>query len=149
MSLVKEFKEFALKGNVMDLAVGVIIGGAFSTIVNSVVKDLIMPVVGVATGGLDFSNKFGSECFTRRVSLGNRRIVRAPHADVLAQSARDFQRYVHGFGTTDVVRITDPQRQAHDGYVHARNSRQFLCTCAPQYPLRVYRLTTSPDKRQM
>ena len=45
MSMVKEFKEFALKGNVMDLAVGVIIGGAFSTIVNSIVKDLIMPVV--------------------------------------------------------------------------------------------------------
>jgi len=58
MSMITEFKEFALKGNVMDLAVGVIIGGAFSTIVNSVVKDLIMPVVGVATGGLDFSNKF-------------------------------------------------------------------------------------------
>ena len=58
MSMIKEFKEFALKGNVMDLAVGVIIGGAFSTIVNSIVKDLIMPVVGVVTGGLDFSNKF-------------------------------------------------------------------------------------------
>ncbi|CAD6510808.1 large conductance mechanosensitive channel protein MscL [Paraburkholderia metrosideri] len=58
MSMIKEFKEFALKGNVMDLAVGVIIGGAFSTIVNSVVKDLIMPIVGLALGGLDFSNKF-------------------------------------------------------------------------------------------
>jgi large conductance mechanosensitive channel len=58
MSIVKEFKEFALKGNVMDLAVGVIIGGAFSTIVNSIVKDLIMPIIGVATGGLDFSNQF-------------------------------------------------------------------------------------------
>lgn len=58
MSIVKEFKEFAVKGNVMDLAIGVIIGAAFSTIVNSIVKDLIMPVVGVATGGLDFSNKF-------------------------------------------------------------------------------------------
>src|ERR1700738_2164273 len=58
MSIVKEFKEFALKGNVMDLAVGVIIGGAFSTIVNSTVKDLIMPIIGVATGGLDFSNQF-------------------------------------------------------------------------------------------
>lgn len=58
MSMVKEFKEFALKGNVMDLAVGVIIGGAFSNIVNSLVKDLIMPVVGVVTGGIDFSNKF-------------------------------------------------------------------------------------------
>jgi large conductance mechanosensitive channel len=56
--MIKEFKEFAVKGNVMDLAVGVIIGGAFSTIVNSIVKDLIMPIVGVATGGLDFSNKF-------------------------------------------------------------------------------------------
>ncbi|WP_028224804.1 large conductance mechanosensitive channel protein MscL [Paraburkholderia ferrariae] len=58
MSMIKEFKEFAVKGNVMDLAVGVIIGGAFSNIVNSVVKDLIMPVIGVITGGLDFSNKF-------------------------------------------------------------------------------------------
>ncbi|MEA3119071.1 MAG: large conductance mechanosensitive channel [Paraburkholderia sp.] len=58
MSIVKEFKDFAVKGSVMDLAIGVIIGGAFSTIVNSIVKDLIMPVVGVATGGLDFSNKF-------------------------------------------------------------------------------------------
>jgi large conductance mechanosensitive channel len=58
MSMIKEFKEFAIKGNVMDLAVGVIIGGAFSTIVNSIVKDLIMPVVGVVAGGLDFSNKF-------------------------------------------------------------------------------------------
>jgi len=58
MSIVQEFKEFAVKGNVMDLAVGVIIGGAFSTIVNSVVKDLIMPVIGVVTGGLDFSNMF-------------------------------------------------------------------------------------------
>lgn len=58
MSMIEEFKSFAMKGNVMDLAVGVIIGGAFSGIVNSVVKDLIMPVVGVVTGGLDFSNKF-------------------------------------------------------------------------------------------
>ena len=58
MSMIEEFKSFALKGNVMDLAVGVIIGGAFSTIVNSIVKDLIMPVVGLATGGLDFSNMF-------------------------------------------------------------------------------------------
>jgi large conductance mechanosensitive channel len=58
MSMIQEFKSFALKGNVMDLAVGVIIGGAFSTIVNSIVKDLIMPIVGLATGGLDFSNLF-------------------------------------------------------------------------------------------
>lgn len=56
MGMMDEFKEFALKGNVMDLAVGVIIGGAFGKIVDSVVGDLIMPVVGKATGGLDFSN---------------------------------------------------------------------------------------------
>lgn len=58
MSIIKEFKEFAVKGNVMDLAVGVIIGGAFSKIVDSLVKDLIMPIISVLTGGLDFSNKF-------------------------------------------------------------------------------------------
>ena len=56
MSMVKEFKEFALEGNVMDLAVGVIIGAAFGKIVDSVVNDLIMPIVGKAVGGLDFSN---------------------------------------------------------------------------------------------
>ena len=58
MSIIKEFKEFAVEGNVMDLAVGVIIGGAFSKIVDSLVKDLIMPIISVLTGGLDFSNKF-------------------------------------------------------------------------------------------
>jgi large conductance mechanosensitive channel len=58
MSISSEFKEFALKGNVVDLAVGVIIGAAFGKIVDSIVKDLIMPLVGKAVGGLDFSNKF-------------------------------------------------------------------------------------------
>ena len=58
MSFTSEFKEFAVKGNVMDLAVGVIIGGAFGKIVDSVVKDLIMPVVGKVLGGLDFSSYF-------------------------------------------------------------------------------------------
>ncbi len=58
MSIASEFKEFAVKGNVIDLAVGVIIGGAFGKIVDSVVGDLIMPVVGRIFGGLDFSNYF-------------------------------------------------------------------------------------------
>lgn len=58
MSLASEFKEFAIKGNVVDLAVGVIIGAAFGKIVDSVVKDLIMPIVGRVVGGLDFSNHF-------------------------------------------------------------------------------------------
>ena len=56
MSMASEFKEFAIKGNAMDLAVGVIIGGAFGKIVDSLVKDLVMPVVGRIFGGLDFSN---------------------------------------------------------------------------------------------
>ena len=58
MSFISEFKSFALKGNVVDLTVGVIIGGAFSKIVDSVVGDLIMPVVSKAFGGLDFSNYY-------------------------------------------------------------------------------------------
>jgi large conductance mechanosensitive channel len=58
MSFASEFKEFATKGNVVDLAVGVIIGAAFGKIVDSLVKDLIMPVVGRIFGGLDFSNYF-------------------------------------------------------------------------------------------
>jgi large conductance mechanosensitive channel len=56
MAMMKEFREFALKGNVMDLAVGVIIGAAFGKIVTSLVDDIIMPVVGKVTGGVDFAN---------------------------------------------------------------------------------------------
>src|SRR6202790_2918179 len=56
--MLKEFREFALKGNVVDLAVGVIIGAAFGSIVISLVGDIIMPMVGAITGGLDFSNYF-------------------------------------------------------------------------------------------
>jgi len=63
MSMLRDFRDFALKGNVIDLAVAVIIGAAFGKIVDSLVKDLIMPVIGRATGGLDFSNYF--------VMLGN------------------------------------------------------------------------------
>ena len=58
MSFASEFKEFATKGNVVDLAVGVIIGGAFGKIVDSLVGDIVMPLVGKVFGGLDFSNHF-------------------------------------------------------------------------------------------
>jgi len=58
MSMLKDFRSFAVKGNVVDLAVGVIIGAAFGKIVDSIVKDLVMPLVGIAVGRLDFSNKF-------------------------------------------------------------------------------------------
>jgi len=63
MGFFSEFREFAVKGNVVDLAVGVIIGGAFGKIVDSAVKDLIMPLIGKVVGGLDFSNYF--------ITLGN------------------------------------------------------------------------------
>lgn len=56
--LIGEFKEFIMRGNVMDMAVGVIIGGAFGSIISSLVDDILMPVISLATGGLDFSNWF-------------------------------------------------------------------------------------------
>jgi len=56
--MLKEFKEFAMRGNVLDMAVGIIIGAAFGTIVNSFVNDVIMPPVGLALGGVDFTNLF-------------------------------------------------------------------------------------------
>jgi large conductance mechanosensitive channel len=55
---LEEFKEFAMRGNVVDLAVGVIIGAAFGAIVTSLVNDIIMPIIGAVTGGLDFSNYY-------------------------------------------------------------------------------------------
>jgi large conductance mechanosensitive channel len=58
LRMLKEFREFAMKGNVIDLAVGVIIGAAFGAIVTSLVADIIMPMIGAITGGLDFSNYF-------------------------------------------------------------------------------------------
>ena len=68
MSFASEFREFAVKGSVVDLAVGVIIGGAFGKIVDSLVKDIIMPIVGAIFGGLDFNNYF----------LGLSSVVNAP-----------------------------------------------------------------------
>ena len=58
MSIVKEFKEFILKGNALDLAFGVVIGGAFGAVVSSLVKDIIMPPIGLLLGGTDFSNLY-------------------------------------------------------------------------------------------
>ncbi len=58
MSIIKEFKEFAMRGNVLDMAVGVVVGGAFGKIVTSLVNDIIMPPFGVLLGGIDFSDFF-------------------------------------------------------------------------------------------
>ena len=78
MGMMREFKEFAVKGNVIDLAVGVIIGGAFGKIVDSVVGDLIMPVVGAIFGKLDFSSLF--------VVLGNVPVGTAMTIDALKKA---------------------------------------------------------------
>ena len=69
MGMVKEFKEFIMRGNVMDMAVGVIVGGAFGAIVNSLVNDVIMPVISLATGKVDFSNLFVSLDGTKYATL--------------------------------------------------------------------------------
>jgi large conductance mechanosensitive channel len=69
VAILKEFQEFAMKGNVVDLAVGVIIGAAFGAIVTSLVGDVIMPLIGAATGGLDFSNYFIP--LAKNVTAGN------------------------------------------------------------------------------
>jgi large conductance mechanosensitive channel len=69
LRMLKEFREFAMKGNVVDLAVGVIIGAAFGGIVTSLVGDIIMPVIGAITGGLDFSNYFTP--LSKAVTAGN------------------------------------------------------------------------------
>ncbi len=58
MSIIKEFKEFAMKGNVMDMAVGVIIGGAFGKIISSLVEDILMPIISLCTGGVSFVDQF-------------------------------------------------------------------------------------------
>ncbi|MEM7228925.1 MAG: large-conductance mechanosensitive channel protein MscL [Planctomycetota bacterium] len=57
MGIMKEFKEFAVKGNMVDMAVGIVIGGAFGTVVKSLVSDILMPPLGIVTGGVDFSQK--------------------------------------------------------------------------------------------
>lgn len=74
MGFVSEFKQFINQGNAMDLAIGVVIGAAFQNIVNSIVNDLIMPIVGLLTGGIDFSKKYialGSDPDAPHLNYGN------------------------------------------------------------------------------
>jgi len=74
MGFISEFKEFAMKGNVLDMAVGVIIGGAFGKIVSSLVDDILMPLVGMMTGNIDFTKlafKFGEGDLTANLTYGN------------------------------------------------------------------------------
>lgn len=76
--MLKEFKEFAMKGNVIDLAVGVVIGGAFGKIVTSFVNDIIMPLLGLLIGGMDFSNLFIALDGNKYASLAEAQAATAP-----------------------------------------------------------------------
>ena len=76
--MLKEFKEFALKGNVMDMAVGVIIGGAFTTIVGSLVNDIFMPILGLLTGKINFSELYVSLDGVKYATLAEAQEVSAP-----------------------------------------------------------------------
>ena len=78
MSMLEEFKEFAMKGNVLDLAVGVVIGGAFGKIVGSLVEDVIMPPVGKLLGGVDFTSLFLNLSAGGYKTLGEARAAAAP-----------------------------------------------------------------------
>jgi len=77
--MLKEFREFAVKGNVVDMAVGIIIGAAFGKIVDSLVNDIIMPLIGVLTGGVDFSQRF---LLLRSVPAGFKTVADARAAGV-------------------------------------------------------------------
>ncbi len=96
MGMLKEFQEFAVKGNVVDMGVGIVIGAAFTSIVNSLVADIINPILGVITGGVDFSNFF--------VNLGLGRL-------------REPDRRAGGRRTDDELR---PVRQCGDQLSHRR-----------------------------
>jgi large conductance mechanosensitive channel len=90
--MFEEFKKFALRGNAVDLAVGIIIGAAFGSVVNSLVSDLIMPVIGAATGGLDFSNYY--------LPLSHKVVAGAAYLDAKKQGA------VFGYGQFITVVIS-------------------------------------------
>jgi len=95
--MLNEFKEFIAKGNVMDLAVGVIIGAAFQKIVDSLVNDVVMPVVGLATGGTDFTNMF--------VVLREGLKVPAPYASLAEAKAAGATVIAYGSFVTQILQF--------------------------------------------
>jgi large conductance mechanosensitive channel len=95
--MLSEFKEFIAKGNVMDLAVGVIIGAAFQKIVDSLVNDMVMPVVGLATGGTDFTNKF--------IVLRDGIKAASPYASLAEAKAAGATVFAYGSFVTQVIQF--------------------------------------------
>ena len=95
--MLKDFKTFILRGNVMDLAIGVIIGVAFGAVVKSLVDDVVMPPIGLATGGIDFSNKF--------VVLKDGAAAVGPYASVAAAKAAGATTLNYGVFVNNVVSL--------------------------------------------
>jgi len=90
--MLKEFKEFAMKGNVLDMAIGVIMGGAFGKIISSLVSDVLMPPIGLLTGGVDFSSLFINLSGTAQPSLAAAKAAGTPTINygVFFQATFDF-----------------------------------------------------------
>jgi large conductance mechanosensitive channel len=95
MGMVKEFREFAMRGNVVDMAVGIIIGGAFGTIVKSLVSDVMMPPLGLLLGGVDFSDLF--------ITLKQGATVAGPYATLAAAQAAGAVTISYGLFINSVI----------------------------------------------
>ena len=119
MSLLKEFREFAIKGNAFDLAVGVIIGAAFGKIVDSLVRDLIMPPIGLMLGGINFNNLFlaldGKEYAT--VAAAKTAGVATLNYGVFIQSMVDFT--IIAFAIFMVIKLMNNLRRQDEAKVEA------------------------------
>lgn len=119
MSLLKEFKEFAVKGNAFDLAVGVIIGAAFGKIVDSLVRDLIMPPIGLMLGGINFNNLFfalnGKEYAT--VAAAKEAGVATLNYGVFIQSMVDFT--IIAFAIFMVIKLMNKLRRQDEAKAEA------------------------------
>jgi large conductance mechanosensitive channel len=121
MSLIKEFKEFAVRGNVMDMAVGVIIGAAFGKIVSSLVADVVMPPIGVLVGGVDFTNL----AITIKAAAGTAPAVVISYGR-FAQTVIDFA--IIAFVIFMVVRLINTLKKKAEAAPAAPTKDQILLT---------------------
>lgn len=121
MSMIKEFKEFAIKGNVIDMAVGVIIGTAFGKIVSSFVADVVMPPIGVLLGGVDFSDL----AFTVKEAVGENPAVVVAYGK-FAQTVIDF--FIIAFVIYLVVRLINSLKKKAEAAPAAPSAEQVLLT---------------------
>ena len=137
----KEFKEFAVKGNAIDLAVGVIIGAAFGSVIGSLVKDIIMPPIGLLTGGLDFSNKFVILRAAKDGSIAFNTSADAAKAGAITWNYGNFitliiNFIIVAFSIFLVVRAINRMRRAH---TDAESVSKDCPACAMTIPIKARR----------